>query len=661
MKPGRNDPCPCGSGKKYKQCCGRDGAPHAAPVNLPQLLQSAIAAHQSGQLLQAEALYRQVLQIDANNFNALHLLGLIATDSGRLDAAVDLIGRAIAAKPNAAPAHHNLGIALKELGRVQDAADSFQRAAKLQPDFIEAQMHLGGVLVELGRLEEAAASFRRAVAIAPDLAGAYNNLGIVCRTLGRVDEAIAYLQRAVALQPDYAEAFNNLGNALDAVGRSQDAIACYRRALEIEPGYARAHSNLLFTLNYDESCSGEALFAEHRNWARQHAAGLAAAASHDNTPDPTRRLRIGYVSADFKYHTVGCFFEPVLAAHDQTQYEICCYASVAQPDQVTARLQAKASVWRNIAALDDAALANLIREDGIDILVDLSGHTGGNRLPAFARKPAPIQVGWLGYFNTTGLDAMDYAIWDAASLPPEAERWFTEKIVRLPDSRFCYLPPAYAPPVAPLPALKRGGAITFGSFNNIAKVSPAVVSLWSKVLHAVPRSRLLLKWKSLGDDSVRQRYLQLFAAHGIDADRLELRGETPHQQMLAEYGDVDIALDPFPYSGGLTSCEALWMGVPVVTLAGPRPVSRQTLGYLTLVNLAELAATTTEQYVRLAADLARDIDRLADLRSGLRDTMAASPLCDGPRFARNLEQRYRAMWEEWCSKTNPAADETRTQ
>jgi predicted O-linked N-acetylglucosamine transferase (SPINDLY family) len=698
MTPGRNDLCTCGSGKKYKQCCGPDGASHAASVNLPQLLQSAIAAHQSGQLSEAEALYRQVLQVDARNFNALHLLGLIATDSGQPDAAVDLIGRAIAVKPNVAAAHHNLGIALKARGALQEAAGSFQRAVALQPDFVEAQLHLGGVLVELGRAqdavacyrralaihadhaeihnslgialnalgrpEEAVASFQRAVAIAPDFAGAYNNLGIVCRAQGRVDEAIAYLQRACAVQPDYAEAFNNLGNALDAEGRSQDAIACYRRALEIAPGYARAHSNLLFTLNYDEGCSGAALFAEHRNWARQHAAGLAAA-HHGNVPDATRRIRIGYVSADFKYHTVGCFFEPVLAAHDRAQVEIYCYANVNKPDRVTARLQAQADVWRDIAALDDAAVAQLIREDAIDILVDLSGHTAGNRLLAFARKPAPIQVSWLGYFNTTGLDAMDYAIWDAASLPAEAERWFTEKIVRLPDSRFCYLPPSYAPPVASLPALRRGGAITFGCFNNIAKVSPAVVSLWAKLLHAVPHSRLLLKWKSLADNSVRERYLALFAAHGIGADRLELLGASPHEQMLAEYGDVDIALDPFPYSGGLTSCEALWMGVPLVTLAGARPVSRQTLGYLSLVNLAELAATTPEQYVQIATDLARDLDRLAAVRAGLRATMAASPLCDGPRFARNLEQLYRTMWTQWCanpdSTNSPVQDESRTQ
>jgi len=616
-----------------------------------------VAFSDQGRATDAEACYRRAVAANPNHAPAHFSLGGILREQARLEEAVACYQRALALKPDHAKACFQLGDCLKTLGRLEEAAAALQQAVAVQPDFAEAHWALANCRFDQGRLDEAMAGYQRALQLAPDFAGAHYGAGNVRFERSCHEEAATSYRRALAIYPDYADAHNNLGNTLQAQGRTVEAIASYRRGLAVKPDFARVHSNLLFALNYPAEVSAEALFAEHRAFESQHALALAGEVQpHDNERSPERRLRVGYVSADFKYHPVGYFFEPVLAAHDRAQVEIYCYSNVSQPDEITARLQAKATVWRNIAALDDAALANLIREDGIDILVDLSGHTGGNRLLAFARKPAPIQVGWLGYFNTTGLDAMDYAIWDGASLPPEAERWFTEKIVRMPDSRFCYLPPSYAPSVAPLPALKRGGAITFGSFNNIAKISPAVVGLWSQLLHAVPRARLLLKWKSLGDDTVRQRYLQLFAAHGIDADRLELRGETPHQQMLAEYGDVDIALDPFPYSGGLTSCEALWMGVPVVTLAGPRPVSRQTLGYLSLLNLQDLAAGSEDQYVQIAANLAHDLDRLADLRSGLRDTMAASPLCDGPRFARNLEQRYRAMWSDWCG--NPGSSET---
>jgi len=717
MKPGRNDPCPCGSGRKYKQCCGVEGRPPAAAVDVLQLLQSAFAYHRGGQLQQAEALYRQALAAQPANPDALHLLGVLSQQSGRFADAVELIGRAVAANPAFPQACFNLGVALKSLGRIEEAAAAYRRAIALQPDYAEAHDNLGNALTELGRDEEAAACYRHALAVNPASAITHNNLGIALKSLGRLEEAIACFrqatalrpdyanayynlgnawkqmglledavaayQRAVALQADFAEAYNNLGTVLNDLGRPAEAVAAWRRSIALAPTLADTHNNLgnglkdlgeleqaiasyhralelnpdlmpvrsslLFCLHYQADLDDAALYAAHREFASRHAQPLAAEIRpHRNSRDPARPLRIGYVSADFREHPVGYYFEPVLAAHDRAQAEIYCYASVAKPDQVSARLQAQCKVWRDVAGEDDAALARMIREDAIDILVDLSGHTAGNRLLTFARKPAPVQVTWLGYFDTTALDTMDSAIWDEVTLPPAAERWFTEKIVRMPDSRFCYRPPDYAPPVAALPAAARGH-VTFGCFNNLSKITPEVVALWARVLQSVPQARLLLKWASFADSSVRERYLTLFSAHGIGADRVELRGASPHQQMLGEYGDVDIALDPFPYSGGLTSCEALWMGVPLVTLAGRRPVSRQTLGYLTLVNLAELAATTPEQYVQIAADLARDLDRLAALRAGLRDTMAASPLCDGPRFARNLEQRYRAMWEAWCA------------
>ncbi|MBV8749327.1 MAG: hypothetical protein JO103_06410, partial [Candidatus Eremiobacteraeota bacterium] len=424
--------------------------------------------------------------------------------------------------------------------------------------------------------------------------------------------------------------------------------ASFERALALKPDYAEVRSNLLVLLNYDPTIDDAGLLAAHRDYDRHVTGPLAAAARpHVNDRAPDRPLRVGYVSGDFARHPGGYFIAAVLAAHDRGAVEAYCYSGRAIEDDLTAQIRGHAAAWRSTIGVRDDDLAAQIRDDKIDILVDLSGHTAGNRLPVFGRKPAPVQVAWLGYFNTTGVAAIDYVLMDAATVPPGAEQWFSERVVRLPDGRFCYAPPDFAPPVAPLPAASRG-QVAFGSFNNLSKVTPEVIALWSRVLGAVPGSRLVLKWKSLADAAECARLRQAFAAHGIDPGRLDLRGRSPHAEMLAEYGDVDIALDPFPFCGGLTSCEALWMGVPIFTLPGSRAVSRQTLGFLAQIGLAELSAETPERYVEIAAGLAGDLDRLATLRGGLRDRMASSPLCDGARFARGLEAAYRAMWRDWC-------------
>ena len=369
---------------------------------------------------------------------------------------------------------------------------------------------------------------------------------------------------------------------------------------------------------------------------------------HANPRDPGKALNIGYVSADFRRHPVGFFLAPVLARHDRRRFSVSCYSGRGLADDLTERLKAGADAWRSVGGLSDEALATAIRDDGIDVLVDLSGHTAGNRLTAFALRPAPVQVSWLGYFNTTGMKAIDYVLMDAETVPEGAERWFTEEVIHLPAGRFCYGPPEDAPPVAPPPVEERG-RVTFASFNNLTKVGAEVVGLWARILDALPSSRLVLKWRSLGDAAVRDRYQAWFAAEGIEPNRIELQGASPHAEMLAAYGGVDVALDPFPFSGGVTSCEALWMGVPVVTWPGARPVSRQTAGFLRALGLAELIAADREDYVAIAAGLARDRDGLTALRAGLRARMAASPLCDGVRFTRHLEAAYRDMWRRWCA------------
>jgi predicted O-linked N-acetylglucosamine transferase (SPINDLY family) len=350
---------------------------------------------------------------------------------------------------------------------------------------------------------------------------------------------------------------------------------------------------------------------------------------------------------------VGFYILPALFHHDSGQYEAICYSNSKESDNFTERLKSYADGWRDVVDLKDEELHDLIIEDKIDILVDLSGHTGGNRLFIFARKPAPVQATWIGYFFTTGLSEIDYILMDDTAVLPGEEKYFSEKVIRLEKTRFCYEPPKNAPEVAELPALKNG-FITFGCFNNLAKVTPAVLQLWGAVLNAVPGSRLFLKSHALVSDNVKERISTQFGKQGVSPDRLIFRGASPHVDMLAEYGDMDIALDPFPFNGGLTSCEALWMGVPVITLFGKRPIARQTSGFLKTIDLDGFIAQNEKEYVELAVRWSSSTEELSEIRSSLRKKMSDSLLCDGKRFATNLENTYREMWRQWCLIENPS-------
>jgi predicted O-linked N-acetylglucosamine transferase (SPINDLY family) len=590
----------------------------------------------------ALALKPDLLEAHANLGNALQI-------QGKLDEAAEQYRWVAARRPDIAGIHSNLGIVFQAQGKLDAAAECFARALKLKPDLVEAHTNVALVLMMLGRSDDAIAHYRVALELRPDLSGIHANLGMALQAQGKMAEAVEAYRRGLAVNPDDPAALCNLGSALQDLGRLDEARASFARALALKPDYAEVHSNMLVLANYDPALDDAGLLEAHRAFDCAVTAPLMPATLHHaNDRDPARRLRIGYVSGDFCRHPVGYFILKALSAHDRAAVETWCYSGRPREDDLSAEIRARADHWRSMIGVADADLAAQIRADGIDILVDLSGHTGGNRLPVFGRKPAPVQVAWLGYFNTTGVGAIDYVLMDDATVPPGAERWFTEQVVRLPEGRFCYAPPDYAPDVAALPAATRGH-ITFGSFNNMSKVTADVIALWSAVLAAVPDARLLLKWKSLADAAEGARVRQAFGAHGIAPERLELRGPTPHAQMLAEYADVDIGLDPFPFCGGLTSCEALWMGVPIITLPGTRPVSRQTLGFLTQLGLPELAADSPERYVAIAAELAGDRDRLAALRAGLRARMAASSLCDGPCFTRGLEAAYRAMWRTWCA------------
>ncbi|MGC8640413.1 MAG: tetratricopeptide repeat protein [Isosphaeraceae bacterium] len=607
-----------------------------------------------GKLEAAAASYRQAIQLRPDYAAAHCNLGVVYQELGQFDQAVACCEHALELQPDYATAHYNLATLWKDQGKLAEAEAGYRRALQSQPDYVLAHYNLGIVCQSLGKLDEAIACYQQALQQQPDLPEAHNNLGTVYHELGQLDAARACYQRALELRSDDALAQNNLGNVLKDQGQLDDAEAYYRRALERQPGFSGLHSNLLLTHQYRFGATLAELAALHAEFDRLHAAPLGIAPSfEDHDRNPHRPLRLGFVSADLGRHPVGAFLIRVLENLDRGSCETVCYSDRLLKDELTERFQSAATCWRDVNALSDQRLTEQIVRDRIDILFDLAGHTAHNRLLVFARKPAPIQVTWAGYVGTTGLKTMDYILADRHQIPPGAEAHYSEKVLRMPDGYVTYDPPAYAPPVSPLPALTQGHVV-FGSFNNRAKIDFRTVQLWATILDQVPNSRLVLKSKGMSDRSNVMGLLEQFARHNIKAERLELLDRSPHPHLLAEYGRIDLALDPLPYNGGLTTCEALWMGVPVLTCPGETFASRHSLSHLSTAGLKETIARTPEEYVELAASLAGDPPRLAALRTGLRERMAASPLCDGPRFAANLMQLLRRTWQEWCGEGGSA-------
>lgn len=618
------------------------------------LLDATAAALRSGQLDVAEKLGRTLLAI-APALALAHLTwGFILQQTGRLTEALEAFDRAARIEPDDVAAHFNRGVVLERQGRLEQALAAYDQAVRLAPGFARAHFGRGIVLRRWGRLDEALDAYDRVLQLDPGDHRAHIDRGAVLRRQGRLEEALAAYDQALRIEPNDAWAHNNRANALAFQGRFGEAAAAYERAVRLDPAFVEADSNRLFCLTYDPAQDDSSLFAAHRGWGERHGPPANAHVTHANPRDPAKTLRVGLVSADLGRHPVGYLVEPVLVAANPAEMQIVCYSDRRIEDDLTERLKAKATAWRSTFGVADATLAETIRADGIDILIDLAGHTLGNRMRLFTLRPAPVQVSWIGYPYTTGSPAIDYMLMDEVGVPPGDERWFVERVVRLPDTRFCYAPPEYAPVPAPPPALERG-FVCFGSFNNLLKVTPSVIQLWARVLDAVPDARLLLKWATLAQPETEAHYRRLIRDLGIDPARVELRAGSPHRATLAEYADIDIALDPLPYSGGVTSLEALWQGVPVVTLPQSRPVSRQSQAFLTALGRTEWIAKDADEYVRIAADLASDPDRLAALRRDQRSRMAASPLCDGPRYARNFEAALRWIWRRWCKGQSDGA------
>lgn len=720
VKPGRNDPCPCGSGKKFKKCCHdkfearlgmssisvKESIPTLAEMNqivalynagryvelegqarllveqypgsgfawkvlgtslwvqgqgkeaLPALYKATEflpndaevynnlgnALRDLGQFDSAVACYQRALELQPEFAEAHNNLGNALLDLDQLDNAVACYRRALDIRPRYAEAHANFGNALKYLGQFDNAAACYRRALEINPSFAEAKNNLGNTLKDLGQLDSAVACFRQALEINPNYAEAHANLGNTLKHLGQLDNAVACYQQALEIKPNLVEARNNLGYTLKDLGQLDNAAACLLCALEIKPDYFDAHSNLLFVLNHYPGHISSRHLEQARQFGRIAASKAGERFTSWNCAIRPDRLRVGVVSGDLLNHPVGFFLEGILSQIDPVRIELIAYSTNHREDELTARIRPYFASWKQLFGKSDAVAARQIHDDGVHILLDLSGHTEHNRLPVFAWKPAPVQASWLGYFATTGIAEMDYFLADEESIPVDQREQFTESIWYLPDTRLCFTSPRLAPPVAPLPATSKG-KITFGCFQNLSKVGNEVLTAWGEILAALPNSSLRMQCRQLGEPALAKQMLLRLQLHGIAPSRVELHGAVSRKDYLSAHAEVDIILDTFPYPGGTTTCEALWMGVPTLTLAGDRLLARQGASLLKAAGLGEWVTENTEDYIAKAITLSSDLPKLIALRAGLREQALASPIFDTIKFARNLEDALWGMWE----------------
>jgi len=630
-----------------------------------------VALKNFGSLEEAIAAFRMALQFNPDLAETYVNMGTALKELGKTDEAVAAYQSALQLKPDLAEAHNNLGMVLAERGQLDAAIAKYRLALQLRPDYADACNNLGLAFRGQGLSAAAVDAFRKAIQLNPDYLEAHSNLGVALKDQWQLDASVAAFETALRVKPDSAAAYTNLANVLKDQGRTEQAIRAFREATRLVPEEAVFLSNVIFGLQLREEIDEPLIRHEQAEWNRRFVVPFQPSwRRHRHDPDPERLLRIGYVSADFRNHAISYFIAPVIEGHDRREFQVHCYASVEQSDDVTQLLRKGADVWHDVARLSDAELAERVRDDGIDILVDLAMHTAGNRLLVFARKPAPVQISWLAHAGSVGVEAIDARLSDRWIEPVDPHGTFSvERVIRLPDSWCCYAPLGDFPDVSPLPALRGVEAavpaawcgnfpavgpvpamgrstVTFGSLNQFGKVKGATLRCWSELLRRVPNSRLIMvcPW-----GQTAERTLGAFAARGIAADRLQLFSFGPWAEYVRLFQEIDVALDSFPFNGMTTTCHTLWMGVPVVTLAGTHPLSRTGLSLLQAVQLPELVATSEEEYVEIAARLAGDLPRLSKMRAELRTQMAASPLMNAPRFVRNLEEAFRALWKQWCA------------
>ncbi len=643
------------------------------------------AQRAQGLLSQAEESHRHAIALAPTQASHAYNLAIALTDQHKLPEAAEAYRQAIAANPAFADAHFNLGILQQKLQQLDAAEASFKAAVQAQPAHAQAWCNLGALHARRGRLDEAHAALKQAIRLAPDMADAHHNLGNVHKdalrmtqalqafgeairlqpshvdaqqgmgqVLGKLRQyqaAIVALKRAIEIDPKHVDAWIDLGNVHKEVGDLDDALACFEHADQFAPDRLDVLSNWLMLSNYASSVPRQRRIERARQYGDRVRAQVIDAPVRPHRWDPEKPLRVGLVSGDLRRHPVGYFLDTVLhaiQAQSGNSLALIGYPTQGLSDALTHRLKACCTAWHPLVGLDDATAARHICDDDIDILIDLSGHTAHTRLSVFAWRPAPVQVSWLGYFATTGLPDMDHFLSDPWSTPAELQQDFTERLWLLPETRLCFSPPESAPPVSDLPATQQGH-VTFGCFNNLTKLNDEVLQLWAAVIQGVAGSRLFLKAPQLDDAQVHDLTLRRLLALGIDRDRLILEGNSPRDEYLRAYHRVDIGLDPFPFTGGTTTAESLWMGVPVLTLQGDCLVARQGVSMMMNVGLAEWVANDAQAYRDKAIAFASDLPALSRLRAGLRGQASRSPLFDAPRFARHFQEALRGMWRQRCS------------
>jgi len=627
------------------------GGLESFPANYEILNNLGLTLEAAGRYEEAEEVYKRVIALKPDQFAPYNNLGNVYRKLRRLRESIQCYEKALSLSPQSAVVWINLGIVLKDAGQYDQAETIFQKVIKLDPNQSQAHSALAGLYRMKGNLQAAIVAYRKAVEVEPENPILLNNLGNALMDARLYNECLVCFNRAVRLKPDYALAYSNLGAAYTFMGRSEEGIPYFRKALELDPANESAINNLLFALNYVGKCSKEELYAEHCRFEELFGARYRARwRPHSNERDPQRRLKVGYVSGDLRNHAVARFVEPIFKNHNRTQFELYAYSNCLQEDETTEHLKGYFDHWRCVVPYTDDELAELIRQDGIDILVDLSGHTALNRLLVFARKPAPVQFTMIGYMQTTGLKAIDYRITDTVLDDPatDPQRFSSEKLVYLKSGAAPFQPPPNAPEVNDLPALANGH-ITYASFNNLAKATPKVYETWAAILHQVPDARMLM----VGN---RETILKEFSAFGIDESRLEILPRQPVAEYYRLHHRVDFILDTFPYTGGTTNLIALWMGIPYVTLKGNSGVSRAGAGILRLLPfLKELVSDTTEEYISKAVSMARNLEQLAEWRKSMRPVLAGKFDWMAKRFTEELEEAYRKAWGEWCTTPQTGA------
>ena len=618
-------------------------------MNIEKTLKLAIENHKKNNFQEAEKLYKEILKINSGHFESIFLLGTLSIAIKNYDKAIQLLKEAILIQPKHAQSHNNLGAAYKELGKTEEAMSYYQKAISINPDYADAHNNLGIIFNELGEIQKAITCYQKAINIKPDYADAHYNLGNALHKLNKHQESIKSYEKVIEINPIYAAAYYNLGNALSVLGEFKKAISYYQRAINSEKNHIFAYNNMLFTLLYLEDADPKFCLSqakEFRSSLKLINDDLLQKYRFDTKP---KKLRVGFVSGDLREHPVGFFLLNTIKNLKNKNLELFAYSNYKIKDKINIKLKSHFTNWREIESQSNMDVINIIRKDKIHILIDLSGHSDKNRLPIFINKPAPIQATWISYPGTTGISEIDYIIGDQFVTPENESKHFAEKIFRLPNMWVSFTPPDFDVKISELPAIKNR-YITFGSFNHLSKINKKVIFLWSKILKSVPNSKIFLKTKQLNDIYLKKKIIDEFKKNGIDLNSIILEGGSPRNELLDSYNKVDIALDPFPYSGGVTSLEAIWMGVPVLTKKGFRFVSHTTESINHNSGMSDWVANNENDYVEKAIKFSDNLKLLTKINKNLRQTALKSPLFDSTVFAEQLNNAFWEMWNNFSLK-----------